>query len=184
MLRWLFGEVIAYTVLLLRGGVSYARHRGVEVGDRCRILTTKLGSEAFLVRIGDDVTVASGVRFVNHDGATSLVKEHGERRCYYARIEVGSHVFIGVGSTIMPGIRIADRVIVAAGSVVTKSVPSDSVVGGVPARYICSFQEYVEQSLSQHPSKSNMTGSSYRERVASVLDQGFKQEMPTPHASD
>ena len=184
MLKWLFMEMISYTVLLLRGGVSYARFRGVQVGDRSRILTTKFGSEPFLVSIGDDVTVASGVRFVNHDGATSLIKEQGERRCYYARIEVGNQVFIGVGSTIMPGVRIADRVIVAAGAVVTKSIPSDSVVGGVPARYICSFQEYSKHALSIFPKKTEMAGTSYRDRVESVLDHNFKQELSTSHVSD
>lgn len=180
MLKWLIKELGAYAVLLTRGGVAYARHRGVQVGERCRILTTKLGSEPFLIRIGDDVTVASGVRLINHDGATSLVKDQNERRCYYARIEIGSQVFIGVGSTIMPGVRIADRVIVAAGSVVTKSIPRDTVVGGVPARYICSFQDYMDRSLKHYPCMKQMAGDSYRERVESVIDPEFKEDLSIP----
>ena len=46
----------------------------------------------------------------------------------------------------MPGVTIGDNVLVAAGSVVTKSVPSNVVVGGNPAKYICSIDEYIERN--------------------------------------
>ncbi|WP_437920232.1 hypothetical protein [Sphingobacterium sp. LRF_L2] len=47
----------------------------------------------------------------------------------------------------MPGVTIGDRVLVAAGSVVTNSVPSDSVVGGNPARIICSIDNYIKRNM-------------------------------------
>ena len=55
------------------------------------------------------------------------------------------NVFIGTNSTIVGGVRIGPNAIVAAGAVVTMDVPENSVVGGVPARYICSFDEYVDK---------------------------------------
>ena len=65
----------------------------------------------------------------------------GRRHYWLARIEVGSDVFIGAGATLMPGVRIGDRCVVAAGSVVTRSVPDGSVVGGNPARLIGTYEE-------------------------------------------
>lgn len=47
----------------------------------------------------------------------------------------------------MPGVTIGDNVIVAAGSVVTKSIPSNVVVGGNPARLICTIDDYIDRNL-------------------------------------
>jgi len=60
----------------------------------------------------------------------------------------GNNVYIGSGSKIMPGVIIEDNVIVAAGSVVTKSVLSGMVVGGNPAKIICSLKEYKQRNTN------------------------------------
>lgn len=54
-------------------------------------------------------------------------------------IEIFDHVMIGAGSKILPNVKIGPNVIVAAGSIVTKDVPPNSVVAGVPAKVIGSF---------------------------------------------
>ena len=56
-------------------------------------------------------------------------------------------ITIGNNSQIMPGVTIGEGAIVAAGSVVTKSVPPRTVVGGNPARYICTVDEYIQKNL-------------------------------------
>ena len=53
-----------------------------------------------------------------------------------APIHVGENVWIGSHATILPGVTIGENAIVAAGAVVTKDVPADTVVAGVPARPI------------------------------------------------
>ncbi len=50
-----------------------------------------------------------------------------------APIHIGKHVWIGSNATILPGVTIGDGAIVAAGAVVTKDVPENTIVGGVPA---------------------------------------------------
>ena len=57
---------------------------------------------------------------------------------------------MGNGTMVMPGVTIGDNVIVAAGSVITKSVPDGVVVGGNPARVIGSFESFEEKMQSKN----------------------------------
>lgn len=84
------------------------------------------------VRIGSNVRIAPHVRF--HAGGhdpddTNLAEVGGD-------IVVGNGAWIGTGAVILPGVAIGENAIVAAGSVVSKDVAPDSVVGGVPARVL------------------------------------------------
>jgi acetyltransferase-like isoleucine patch superfamily enzyme len=110
------------------------------VGEGCRIYSLVISSEWELLSIGNRVTVSSDVLFITHDGVGWLFADDQGRRHYsLARIEIGDDVFVGARSTIMPGVRIGNRCVVAAGSVVTKSVPDGSVVGGNPAKLIGTY---------------------------------------------
>jgi acetyltransferase-like isoleucine patch superfamily enzyme len=159
-----------YFYAFLKGGVFASRRLGVKVGEGCRIYTANFGSEPWLVSIGNHVTVTSGVKFITHDGAAWLMRDDRGRRFRYAPITLGDEVFIGVNSILMPGVEIQNRCIVAAGSVVAKSVPSGSIVGGVPARIIGSYREYERRALTEFPCSSDMRGNSDVERVESVME--------------
>lgn len=54
----------------------------------------------------------------------------------FVKVKIGSRVWIGINVTICPGVSIGDNSIIAAGSVVTKDVPANVIVGGNPARVI------------------------------------------------
>lgn len=160
---------------LLKGGVNYAKYKGVTVGQNCRIYTTTFGTEPFLISIGDNVTITSGVKFITHDGSTILMRDKKGRRFFYAPIEIGNNVFIGTNSIIMPGVKIEDRVIVAAGSVITKSVPSGSIVAGVPARIIGKYEDIEERMLNSYISEEDINKDlSYKDRVMQVVSKEFK----------
>ena len=64
---------------------------------------------------------------------------------YLEKCKIEDWAYIGAYSQIMPGVTIGEGAIVAAGSVVTKSVPPRTVVGGNPARYICTVDEYIPE---------------------------------------
>ncbi len=83
------------------------------------------------IKIGDDTLIAPGVKIVSttHDEVTHDGKPG-------VPIIIGKHCWLGANCVIVAGVEIGDNVIVAAGSVVTKSVPSNVVVGGVPAKII------------------------------------------------
>lgn len=130
-----------------------------------------MGLRTVLVSIGDHVTVTSGVKFITHDGSTCLVKDDkGKRYQRFAPIQVGSHVFIGVNSIIMPGVSIGSNVVIGAGSVVTKDIPDHSVAIGVPAKVVSSFADYQAKIQSTCASDTDLAGiTDYRERVERAM---------------
>ena len=163
--------VVDLAVFFLFGGVRAARRKGVTVGKRCRIYVRSFGSEPFLVSIGDDVTITSGVRILTHDGSTGLVRNGGGRRYQrFAPVTIGSRVFIGVNSIVMPGVTIGSDVVVGAGSVVTRDVPDGAVVAGNPARPITDFQTFrarIERTCANDEDLDD--AGSYRERVERAM---------------
>jgi maltose O-acetyltransferase len=62
-----------------------------------------------------------------------------------APVRIGNDVWIGGNVTILPGVTIGNNVVVAAGAVVTKDVPDNSLVGGVPARIIREIENDVDE---------------------------------------
>lgn len=176
MTSWL-QKIKFESIRFFRGGVAAARYIGVGVGKECRILTRNFDTEPWLVSIGDRVTVTDGVTFLTHDGSTWLIRDQQGRRFRYARILIGDDVFIGMNTILLPGVQIGSRVIVGAGSVVTKSVPSDMVVGGNPAKIIGRFEDYRARALAQFSSASDMRGQSFRQRIESIADPEFRAFM-------
>lgn len=167
--------IFSFFILYTKGGVAYARHLGVKVGNRCRIYSTNFGSEPFLITIGDDVTITSGVKLITHDGSAWLIKDNKGRRYKFQRIDIGNKVFIGVNSIIMPGVKIEDNVIIAAGSVVTKSIPSGLIVAGVPAKKVGDYKTIENRMLKNYASDKDMDfKKGYLERILDVTDPSFK----------
>lgn len=120
-------------------------------GEHCFFVPYNYGTEPYLLSFGDNVFVASDVRFVNHDVTAKMFQYMEPDRKHTSRvgtIEVGSNVFIGAGATILYDVRIGDRVIVAAGALVNRDLPSGGIYAGVPARRVGSFDDYIEKSRS------------------------------------
>jgi len=176
-----YSRLYRFVVRNTMSGSKYARLLGVSVGNNCRILTRSFGSEPFLISIGNDVTISNNVQFVTHDGATWLIRDESGRRYSYAPIKVGDLVFVGAGTTLLPGVVIGDNVIVGAGSVVTKSVPSGVVVAGNPARILGSFSDYAQRHLRESASHQDLKGiTDYLERVDFAQASRTRKVMDNP----
>ena len=121
--------------------LHHLRRTGMIIGERTYIFSDELETaEPYLVTIGDDVMIASGVRFTTHDASASYYLPGASD--LFGRITIGNHCFLGMGAIILPGVTIADDCIIGAGSVVTKSFPEPgSVIAGNPARKICTVEE-------------------------------------------
>lgn len=112
------------------------------MGENCGYQPRKLPSEPYLISIHNNVSIAANVTFVTHDitcdvfNGSKVFNYCGKHRFFMGTIEIFDNVFIGTNVTILPNIKIGPNAIVAAGSIVTKDVPKNSIVGGNPARVI------------------------------------------------
>lgn len=126
---------------------GYARYIGVNMGENIHIYGNPLhmfGTEPWCITLGSNVYITREVLFITHDGGTLLYRKEIPDLEITSPISVGDNVYIGVRSIILPGVKIGNNCIIAAGSVVSKDVPDNSIVGGVPAKFIKSSDEYLE----------------------------------------
>lgn len=98
-------------------------------------------SHCFLISIGDNCTLAPGVRLIAHDASTKQFLGYTK----IGKIMIGENCFIGDSVTILPCVTIGSRSIIGAGSVVTKDIPSGMVAVGNPARILCTVDEYLNK---------------------------------------
>lgn len=136
-----------YDVKYISNRIAYGRKLGAEIGENCKILVNPrraFGSEPYLITIGNHVEITDGVRFITHDGGAWVSRSFKPNAAVYGKIHIGNNVFIGLNSIILPNVTIGDNCVVGAGSIVTKSISPNSVVAGVPAKYIKSYDEYIE----------------------------------------
>jgi acetyltransferase-like isoleucine patch superfamily enzyme len=149
--RWRFIYLFRYHA----NKVAYLRSLGLRIGENCSLYNTvaNYGSEPWLIEIGNRVTVAGGVEFLNHDGGSRVFRDRfptmnkfGNR---YGTILIHDNCFIGHNAILMLDIDIGPNSIVGAGSVVTKSVPPNTVVIGNPARQLCSLDDYIQRYLGK-----------------------------------
>lgn len=128
----------------------YAKFIGVEFGKNCEIYrNVKWGTEPFLIRIGNNVRITSGVKFITHDGGVWVIRNLYKNKNIdvFGKIIIGNNCHIGWDAIILPGITIGDNCVIGAGAIVTKDVPSNTVVAGVPAKKIKTIDEYYHKVM-------------------------------------
>ena len=91
----------------------------------------------------------------------------------FGKVLIEDWVYIGANSQIMPGVTIGEGALVAAGSVVTKSVPPHTVVGGNPARYICTVEEYYERNKKYNLKTKSFSIQDKKKHLLSLPDDCF-----------
>lgn len=158
--------------------IKYAKRIGVNIGNNCKIVKTPLwGSEPWLVYIGNGTEISFGCTFITHDGGTWVLRgdERYKNVIKYGKIVIGNYCFIGANSVLLPNVRVGDQSIIAAGSVVTKDIPSAEVWGGNPAHYIMTVEEYARRCLEQNPQYNVINyRRNKKEEVLRVLGREYK----------
>lgn len=126
---------------------EYFRRQGAKVGENCCIMPRTLGSEPYLVKIGNHVCINYGVHLHTHDGGTWVFRKEMPDLRVFGPIVIEDNCFIGDGAKILPNVTIGENSIVGAGSVVISDVPPNSIVMGVPARRFGSPEKYKEKCI-------------------------------------
>jgi len=139
-------KIKAFTLGKLRGETPTQQllKMGLIVGKNFNRLSGCIidSSHCWLIRIGDNVTLAPRVHILAHDASTKMFLNYTK----IGLTEIGNNVFIGASSIILPNVKIGNNVIIGAGSVITKDVPNNSLVVGNPARVIGSTSEYINKN--------------------------------------
>ena len=123
--------------------INELKKQGMEVGENFSYGSNCFFDPAhcFLISIGNNVTFSTHIHIVAHDAST--IKKIGYAKV--GRVDIGDNVFVGANTTILPGVEIGADTIIGAGSVVTKNCKKQSVYAGVPAKKICSLDEYLKK---------------------------------------
>lgn len=169
--------------LTLRSGVigntrkrtEFLRKRQVyhHIGENVSIHSRKIPLYANLISIHDNVKIAAKVVFVTHDITHRMLRTMMPGKKFpetIGCIEVMDNVFIGANSIILSNVRIGPNVIVAAGSVVTKDIPPGVVAGGVPAKVIGSFDEFVAKRMDDIKTCKTMPGQPKDHLISKALE--------------
>lgn len=120
---------------------DFYRKKGVKIGDGCLICSNIATSEAFLISIGNNCTISTNVSFITHDYSAHIILEGTSD--LYGKISIGDNCFIGANSTLLYGVTLGNNILVAAGSIVTKSFTEENIIiAGNPARIIGTWDEY------------------------------------------
>lgn len=128
---------------------AYFRKLGVQIGENCRIYVAGFGTEPYLIKIGNNCTVTEGVRFITHEGSLDMFRKEIPDLNVFDKIDIKDNCFIGMDATLLYGVTIGPNSVVGAGAVVTKDVPPNVVVAGVPARVIATIEEYKAKSIAR-----------------------------------
>ena len=149
------------------------RKKGVRIGKGVDIgKNVNFGSEPYLIEIADNVRISSNVNLITHDGGLWTLRKMKllENADFFGKIIIEENVNIGMNATIMPGVKIGKNSIVGLGAVVTKDVPSNTVVAGIPAKKIETIQEYYEKKKDKCDFTKNMN---YKKKKEYLLRKEF-----------
>lgn len=130
---------VEWGAYLARWGGLYQCGELVSVNLGCNIV------DPAYVQLGSNITL-SDCTLIGHDGVIEVLsRRYGKQLDSVGKIEIRDNCFVGHGAIVMPRVAIGPDSVVAAGAVVTKDVPPGMVVGGNPAKVICSTEQLLQR---------------------------------------
>ena len=122
------------------------REMGVNAGENLHVYGfVQVGTEPWLITLGNNVYLTNGVRFICHDGGTLLFRDKVPDLEITKPIILGDNVYVGNNVIFLPGATVGSNVVIGAGAIVHGNIPDNSVAVGVPAKVIKSIDEYFDK---------------------------------------
>lgn len=175
-----------YTICGSAARVEYIRKKKVygAIGENCTIEKRKVPLYANLIRLGNNVHIASNVSFLTHDiiyqvlNNIDSIKARGGVQERVGCIEIGDNVFVGSGTHILYDTKIGSNVIIGTGATIIHDIPDNSVVVGTPARVIGTFDDYIKKSLDmeRYPDKLKVVNQTVSKELAKILWEKFDRK--------
>lgn len=135
--------------------IRYLRRKGIRIGEN--VIFTNRNTldidmhKPSLIEIGNDVFINRGFSLITHDYVSHVfLNVYHDYVSSTGKVTIGNNVGFGRNVSILKGVTIGDNVFVGFGSVVTKSIPSNCVVAGVPAKVICSLDDYYKKRKNKY----------------------------------
>ena len=116
--------------------VSFYGNEQLVIGNDCYIGNFNTFLVGGKITIGNQVSIASFVSIISENHVLKPEDNNPMAELSFKEVKIGNNCWIGEKAIILPGVSIGDYVIVAAGAVVTKDVPSYSIVAGNPAKVV------------------------------------------------
>lgn len=166
-------KTVCLELMKLISPVRHARLIGVNIGENCLVYRSmEWPSEPYLITIGNNVQLTRGVAIHTHGGGNAVRRRVPDFDTF-GKVVIKDWAYIGTHAQIMPGVTIGEGAIVAAGSVVTKSVPEDMVVGGNPAKILCTVDEYLKRNLQYNVHTKGLCKKEKKQRLLSMDESLF-----------
>lgn len=125
---------------------------GISIGDNTFIDPDSIVdiTRPSLVTIGSNCYLNKGLVLLTHDYVSGVMRNvFGDFLNSSGKVVIGNNVGTGYNVTILKGVTIGDNCFIAANSLLTKSMPSNSIIGGQPARVLCTLEEYYVKRKKQ-----------------------------------
>lgn len=135
---------------------KYLRKKGIEIGNDCIFRfprTTFIDTtRPYLISIGNRVDMNINFKIYTHDWASHVfIGKYNQLVNSSGSVTIGNNIYFGADCTVLKGVSIGDNCIIGTGSVITKSIPKNSVAVGNPCKVICSIDEYYQKRLKKAP---------------------------------
>ena len=134
--------------------LNHLKKKGVSIGTGCVFRSPKTAfidlTRPYLIEIGNNVDMNINFKIYTHDWASLVfIAKYGQMLNSGGKVVIGNNVYFGADVTVLKGVLIGDNCVIGAGSVVTHSIPANTVAVGNPCKVIDSIENYYHKRLQK-----------------------------------
>lgn len=163
---------------------EYLRKKGITIGNDIfwgNIKTINIDtSRPSLVSIGSNVRINTGFNLFTHDYSSMVfLNKFSDFVNSTSSVNIGNNIYFGRNCSVLKGVSIGDNCIIGYGSIVTSNIPPNSIAVGIPAKVICSLEEYYNKKKEKGLTDAVEYAKSIvhnLHRIPDIMD--FREEFP------